>query len=411
MGIRLDKGTRICGYEVLSFLGAGGYGDVYLATSPSGEHVALKQMRAGGPGTAHAAEAERLHRLRRLIGLHCPFVCAILDVLEHGDLQYLVMEHVKGESLEEMLKREGRLSLAAAYEVVGHLLQGLAWLHGQDIVHRDIKPGNIMIALAPGGKVMAKIIDIDVALHLALDRLTVGLFGLGTHQYACVEVIRGTGIDARADLYSVGVVLFEAVTGQLAWPEICRDDLVRAICGPDRPSVLDIDPTLPKPLDHYVSRLMALHADDRPASAEQALTELDALHHDVDVVPAGPSRLPSSVPPPPMMKHHVLHPGNVAIRVDTGEFRGLNIVIPEEGICLGRMALNPSDRLISRAHCRAYPHDNAIELRGLRARNGLLLRGGTKRRHGAWLRPGESILIGRTSVTCISAPTMKGTAP
>ncbi len=419
MAIRLSKGRRVRDYEVISYLGFGGQGDAYLAQAPDGSQVVLKQLKFSASAPDHADNAERVSRLRLLIGKRHAKVCSALDVFVDRDLYYVVTAYVAdAESLDKLLARDGPLELPPALDIAGQTLEGLAWLHDQGIVHRDIKPGNIMIGKKSRARLQVTVIDIDLALHLPLPRLTFDprgagdLFGPCTPQYAPVEVIRAGDIDPRADLYSVGATLFEMLTGSLPWPLEAGDELFRLVCDPARPSVRDRAPAVPATVDAYVQRLMALRPEDRPDHARQAMDELAVLQESLGSLPRParsrashrPARHPSpspvpAAPPPPVAPPPPMPRQILALRIDSGDLAGALVAIPRRGIALGRGDINPSDEFISRTHCRVYPVRDLLKVRDLCSRNGLLSLG--RRRRRGLLRPGESAQIGKTLVTCV----------
>ncbi len=350
----LNKGDCIRDYRVVRHLGSGGQGDVYLAQAPDGSEVVPKQLRFSASDPAHANEAERVNRLKPLRGKRHDNVCPIHDIFVDSDLYYVVMAYVAdADGLDKLLARDGPLKPLPALDIAGQTLQGLAWLHDQGIVHRDIKPGNIMINKKGHGRFHATIIDIGLALHTPLPRLTIapggpsGLVGPCTPQYAPVEVIRAGDIDPRADLYSVGVTLFEMLTGSPPWPLRAGDELFRLVCDPARPSVRDRVPGLPADVDAYIQRLMALRREDRPDHARQAMDELAVLQKCLSSVPKHahrsasrrPSPCPSPglapaatrtpAPPPPPRPKHIL-----ALCIDSGDLAGTTVAIPARGITL-----------------------------------------------------------------------------
>ncbi len=388
MAVRLSAGHVIGSYTVVDYLAGGGEGDAYLAQDAKGETAILKQHNFSVSDPLSHTALERVDRLRVLVGQRLPHVCEIRACFVQDDLYYVVMERVEGEALDKRLLHAGPMTPSDACALAGDVLLGLEGLHSRDIVHRDVKPANII--LAPDGT--ATLIDIDLALHLGLARLTVGPLAVGTYPYAAPEVLRGRDIDGRSDIHSLGVALFEALTGRLPWKApLVMDALVREVLRPERPSIRDFAPAVPEALDALVQRFMAREHDDRPASARDALNELAAVTDSLAL---------SVHPLPPRSAASPVRAGtSMALRIETGSLSGTAVVVPKGGVSLGRLDLNPEDGLLSRFHVRAKAGRKGIRLRDIGSRNGLIV--GRTRRRRAFLAPGESVLVGRTTLTCV----------
>ena len=391
MGRFLPSGTVINGYEIREHIGTGGEGFVFSAESPRGDTVVLKQHKESASDPRWKTEIERVWRLQRLVGKHDDNVCDIYEVFEYEDLVYVAMERVVGESLES-LSIPGPLTLGELAPILLHVLGGLGWLHGEDIVHRDVKPGNIVVPTDKSDGCEAKLIDFSIALHRGLARLSRKCFGAGTYEYAPLEVslAKDAEIDGRADLHSVGATAFHAITGRLPFEEPPGDALFRRLASPARPSARDINPAIPESVDHYIQRLMAFHVDDRPATADQARAELE------DILAKLPHEALSRSP-------HIVFPASGRasrfLVVESGAMAGTSIPVPRRGITLGRHALNPADSLISRSHFRAKATRKGVVLRDVGSSNGLIK--GTRRLRTVWLSLGETIGVGATTLKCV----------
>ena len=166
-------------------------------------------------------ESVRLHFLREAraaASVHHPNVASVFHLGRTGENYFYAMEFVEGETLENLIKRRGRLEVRLALEITSQVAAGLAAVHKQNLVHRDIKPSNIIVALEPGSAVTAKIIDLGLAKGVsqpgsASEISTPGAFA-GTPAFASPEQFTGLGADIRSDLYSLGVTLWVMVTGQ-----------------------------------------------------------------------------------------------------------------------------------------------------------------------------------------------------
>lgn len=391
MGVRLTPGTEIASYRILDFIASGGEGDVYNAVTPEGRPVVLKQLRESVSGPDGEVHAERARRVGRLVGAHHSCVCEILDVFAHRDLMYVVTERVEGDTLERLLLASGPMPLEVFALILEDLLAGLGWLHARGFVHRDVKPGNIMVR-AEAGRYRAALIDLSIVFDRRLPRLTRKALGPGTYEYAPKEIIfrEDEDIDGRADLYSAGATMFHALTGHLPFDASSCEALLKLCLSPERPSLRVHVPELSPTVDRYVQRLMALRATDRPASAEAAWAEFESLVGPAPSARRAPTRHPA--PPATVAAGH-------GLRIESGSLAGVLLAVPRNGLTLGRSLVNPEDNAISRFHVRAAARDRGIRLRDLGSRNGLIVR--DRRRRRAFLRPGERLVLGETSLTCV----------
>ena len=219
---RLTPGQVLDGkYEILDKLAEGGMGEVYRA-----RHVHLDEIRiikVTKPGAiGDGGQPRRFQEEARIATLvRHPNVAALYDFSRMPDgSYYMVWEFIDGVTLEDWLRRRGPLPLRRALEVSGQVLAGLAEIHAQGIVHRDLSPDNIMLRETPGGRLQAKIIDLGIAKRVASEPLAMtstGLF-LGKLKYCSPEqagaLPAGAALDGRSDLYSFGAVLYEMVSGK-----------------------------------------------------------------------------------------------------------------------------------------------------------------------------------------------------
>lgn len=245
-------------YRVIELLGKGGMGEVYRADDLRlGQTVALKFLT-----TAHAGSINALYnevRIARQVA-H-PNVCRVYDVGDVDGLMFISMEYIDGEHLGSLLKRIGRLSEDKAGEIAAQLCMGLAAIHDQGLIHRDLKPTNVMI----DGRGKVRITDFGLA-GLAAD-LVGSRERAGTPAYMAPEQIAGRGVTVRSDVYSLGLVLYELFTGKRAFEGKSWADFVRVhdIQSPVRPSSLieRIDPAI----ERAVMRCLEKDPAARPASA------------------------------------------------------------------------------------------------------------------------------------------------
>ncbi|WP_437677064.1 protein kinase domain-containing protein [Sorangium sp. So ce131] len=262
-------------FEVDTLAGAGGMGTVYRALDrASGATVALKLLRESD---AQAA-ARFVHEARALAGLEHPH---IVRYVTHGTAPsgepYLVMEWLAGETLAERLER-GALRLKEAIALVSTAAEALGAAHARGVVHRDIKPSNLFLV---GGAVeRVKVLDFGIArLQMAATRLTASGMTLGTPGYMAPEQARGQQelLDARADVFSLGCVLFECLTGVPAFHGQHAMALLAKLLLEEPPRVKELRPELPVALDELVFRMLAKEPSARPADGAAVARRLAEL--------------------------------------------------------------------------------------------------------------------------------------
>jgi serine/threonine protein kinase len=274
------SGTTVGRFAIRVHLGAGGMGEVYRAEDTKlRRSVALKrmapQLRADeGYRRRFLKEAERASRLND------PHIASVYDVLEEKGETFLVMEYVEGQTLRQRLG-EGPLSLREFLPLAIQCSQALAAAHGKGIVHRDIKPENVMVT--PGGQV--KILDFGVAKHLPRrddssttlsTESTIDGFS-GTVAYAAPELLLEKGVDARADIFSLGLIFYEAFAGRhpfLGETYVATADRIIHETGVP---ITQINPRLPSGLETIVNRMLAKDPGERHATAADVVADLRAL--------------------------------------------------------------------------------------------------------------------------------------
>ncbi|MCA1563898.1 MAG: serine/threonine protein kinase, partial [Acidobacteria bacterium] len=272
-------GQSIGPYRVLLKLGSGGMGDVYLAEDVRlGRRVALKS-----PSDTWLASPDaraRLHREARAAAqLNHPNIAAIYDVLDLDERPHIVMEYVEGETLSARVRR-GRLPVPLAVDIGLQLAEALASAHEHGVIHRDLKPGNVVIT--PDGRV--KILDFGLAKFRAAPRpddlaagppsLTTAGQLLGTPGYTSPEQLVGKPADPRSDIYSAGALLFELLTGRAPFEGDDAMALALATITSEPPAVRAFNPAVPEALEAIVRRAMAREARDRFQSALHLRAEL-----------------------------------------------------------------------------------------------------------------------------------------
>jgi tetratricopeptide (TPR) repeat protein len=266
-------GSTVSHFRVLDPLEIGGMGVVYRAEDTRlGRAVALKFLLPHHVLDA-SAKQRFLHEARTAGALDHPNLCTIYEVGESADgLFFLAMPLYPGETLKARLEREGALPVEDALAITRQIAQGLSCAHAAGIVHRDLKPGNVM--LLPDGTV--KVLDFGVAKARDLE-LTRSGCRLGTVSYMAPEQVCGEAVDARSDLWALGVVLYEMLTSRRPFPGEHETAIAHAIVNAEPVPPSALRPGLPAEVEELV--LTALHKDpgSRPAGAPELLGELTAI--------------------------------------------------------------------------------------------------------------------------------------
>ncbi len=258
--------TRFGPYRVLRKLGRGGMATVYEVEDGHGDLYALKVPDQVGERSRR--EWRLLHRCAH------PGIVRLHDFCEPQDPElpsYLVMERLQGPTLDELLQQQGKFSVREAATIGSQILEALDYAHSQGVVHRDLKPGNIFY----DGKT-TRIVDFGIAKADSLGALTVTGEMLGTPTYAAPEQMESKTVDHRCDLYAVGVILFELITGKVPWsapdPVACLIAKAKGLSKTAR----ELEAQVPENLDDLISDLLAVRPQLRPDSAQQALERLRA---------------------------------------------------------------------------------------------------------------------------------------
>jgi predicted Ser/Thr protein kinase len=263
----IGPGSELGGFAIESIAGRGGMGVVYRARQRLPDRiVALKVI-----SSEYAADPQFRTRFEREAAIAAqiehPNVIPVHAVGEADGTLFIAMRFVDGVDLRKILTREGRLDPSRAAAIVDQVAQALDAAHARGLVHRDVKPANILVS-ASGGREHVYLSDFGLARHVVGSH---GLTGtgafIGTIDYVAPEQARGDRVDARADIYSLGCVLFQALTGTVPFP--ADNDLAKLFAHGSQPppSALERNPTLPVEFEDVLKRAMAKDPDDRQASA------------------------------------------------------------------------------------------------------------------------------------------------
>ena len=295
----LTVGRRLGPYEILAPLGAGGMGEVYRARDTRlGREVALKVL---GPRFSSRPEArQRFEREARAIAaLNHPHICQLHDIGRQDQTDYLVMELLEGEPLSARL-RKGALPPVQALQLATQIADALDQAHRKGVIHRDLKPGNIM--MTPTG---AKLLDFGLAKTVPIAAGVEGSAGAetatalsgegqiaGTLQYMAPEQLQGKDADPRTDIFALGAVLYETATGQRAFQAADSASLIAAILEREPAPMASLQPLAPPQLERLIRVCLAKDPNQRWQSVHDLLPQLRWIAE-------GPTDAPTEAPAPP----------------------------------------------------------------------------------------------------------------
>jgi serine/threonine-protein kinase len=266
----LAPGTRLGPYEILAALGAGGMGEVYRARDPRlGREVALKVLPPEVAGSED--RLRRFEQEARAAGsLNHANIVTVYDVGKAGDIAFIAMEFIEGEELRTLIGEGRPLPVEKAVSIAAQVADGLAYAHQHGVVHRDIKPANIMVA--PSGPV--KITDFGIARMRSSGDLTQTGMMLGSPKYMSPEQVIGKRADHRSDIFSLGVILYEMLTGTAPFNGDNVTALMYQIVNFVPPAPSAVNPTVPELLDYIVAKMLTKALDERYHGAQDVTRDL-----------------------------------------------------------------------------------------------------------------------------------------
>jgi serine/threonine-protein kinase len=267
-------------YELLAELGKGAMGIVYRANDPLlDRQVAIKTVSMSLDPQEMAEYEGRFYQEAKAAGsLNHPNIVTIYDVGKSGHLAYMAMEFLQGEELRSLLATGQPLPVERAVEIAAQVAEGLAYAHQNGVVHRDVKPANVMLSTT--GRV--KITDFGIARMRSAEVRTQTGIVLGSPRYMSPEQVAGKRAEPRSDIFSLGVILHEMLTGR---PPFTGEDVTSVMFQimnlvPPPPS--SINPRVPEVLDFIVAKAIAKPLDDRYASAEELAKDLREVAKQID---------------------------------------------------------------------------------------------------------------------------------
>src|SRR6266404_3472755 len=302
----LESGSRLGPYEIVALLGAGGMGEVYRARDTRLERTVAVKVLSSALAATPDLKARFEREARAISALNHPNICTLHDVGCEGGTDFLVMEFLEGETLADRLRR-GRPPLAELLKIALEIGDALEKAHRLGIVHRDLKPGNIMLT-----KMGAKLLDFGLAKPagaMSTSAPSSSVFAaamtfsspvspvtsagsiIGTVQYMAPEQIEGKEADARSDVFSFGLVLYEMATGRRAFQGKTQASVVASILALDPPTVESLQPTTPPGLARLIGQCLNKDPDERYQTAHDVKLRLAELAE-------APQVLPVAVGPP-----------------------------------------------------------------------------------------------------------------
>ncbi|MBI4207893.1 MAG: serine/threonine protein kinase [Betaproteobacteria bacterium] len=281
-------------YELVTELGHGAMGIVYRATDPVlNRVVAIKTINMALKQDEIAEYEARFYQEARAAGgLNHPNIVTVYDIGKTGSMAYMAMEYLEGDELRVLLAPGAPLPLMQAVDIATQVADGLAYAHEHDVVHRDIKPANIMIT--QGG--LAKITDFGIARMRSAKVVTQTGVVLGSPKYMSPEQVLGRRAEARSDIFSLGAVLYEMLTGKAPFLGADVHAMMFQTLNLVPPPPSTFNPAVPAMLDLIVAKMLAKAPDDRYSSARELAADLRECRKLVDIPSLWPPAPAATVP-------------------------------------------------------------------------------------------------------------------
>jgi serine/threonine-protein kinase len=398
---RIGLGTEIAGYRVTGLIAQGGMGTVYLAEQEgSDRRVALKVL---APALAGKPEfRERFMRESRYAsGLDHPHIVKVREVGESDGLLYLAMDYIHGMDLTTLLALEGPLDPQRALAILSPIAEALDAVHATGLMHRDVKPGNVIVTedKAGGGGPHSYLTDFGLSKNPAEDARALTAAGdfVGTYHYTAPEQILGSNPDRRVDVYSLGCLLFECLTEEPPFHGMEEAEVLHAHIEGTPPRLSERRSDLPAALDDVIAKALAKRPEDRHATCSELIDEVRAA---VGLGPAGDGVRPKTEETLDATLERL------RMKVSEGDARGRDIDLDDE-LVIGRQTAGDGnlagDPEISRRHARIYRAGRAWAIEDLGSSNGTFVNG---LRIGGpqLLNPGDKVQVGTTTLVVEAGP-------
>jgi DNA-binding NarL/FixJ family response regulator len=271
--LELTVGDTFAGYRIDALAGRGGMGVVFRATDLALDRKVALKLIAPAAAQDPVFRARFEHECRAAAAIDHPHAVEVFHAGEQDGVLYVTMRYVDGTDLGALLARESALEPARAVGLIAQVAGALDEAHKRGLVHRDVKPTNVLIAQRNGGD-HAFLTDFGLTKRPEGDAgLTKPGFAMGTADYMSPEQARGADVDGRADVYALGCVLYKTLTGVVPFDRGSDLEKMWAHVNDEPPSLLDARPELPRALDEAVRRAMAKDRDERPATAGELARE------------------------------------------------------------------------------------------------------------------------------------------
>lgn len=269
-------------YRVISELGKGATATVYLCHDPdSDRQVAVKLIQFGKDSTAMSRRMRKLFQNEGMVSqrMDHPNIVRVFDAVVEENSAYLAMEYIKGFSLEDCIRIDKLLPMHRVIGIIFKCCMALDSAYRQGIVHRDIKPANIMIAEDDE----PKIADFGLALNLSknMDRDSTFIMGVGSPAYMSPEQIKGYQLNQKTDIYSLGVVLFQLLTGRLPFRAANQATLIYRIINTDAPKITALNPNLPEGLDPIIRKALEKDLYSRYKNGAEFAKDLSTVRYQI----------------------------------------------------------------------------------------------------------------------------------
>jgi serine/threonine-protein kinase len=277
----IERGTTIADrYEVIEELGRGGMGNVYRVVDKKiNEEMALKLLHP-----VIATEKKTIERFKNELKLARKIthknVCRMYDLNEEKGTPYITMEYVPGEDLKSMIRMTGQLNVGRAVSIAKQVCEGLAEAHRLGVVHRDLKSRNIMIDKQGNARIM----DFGIARSLKAEGITSEGMMIGTPEYMSPEQVKGEEVDQRSDVYSLGIILFEMVTGKIPFEGDTSITIALKHKTEEPPNPLDFNAQIPEELSALILKCMKKEKEERFQSIRETFSELEKIEKEISTL-------------------------------------------------------------------------------------------------------------------------------